>query len=223
MKKKIGVFTLVAAIAVSMANFSAHAEEETVTSALQMPFEVQAEFALPAMDVTFPTSITAMINPYHLDTGWATGNSGITSPEYEITNNSGDVGITVSAKLSAVGSGEVQVVPVNSVTGAAPTFRNDGTENKQVFAFLNTTLTKGIYSNSMYTGSDNSQLAFSENAPEEFTSIMRIDTASSGFFCIQGDVVEEPAVQWHGGDSVTFNIVFDVSPYNPQNGSGQDN
>lgn len=222
--RKSAVLSLICAMAVSAVSFSAHAEETTAASTLQMPFEVQAEFDLPAIDVTFPTSISAMINPYHLNIekdGWRTGNSGVTSPEYEIANNSDQIGIRVNAKLSAVGSGEVRVVSVDTVTGAAPTFRNDGTEDKQVFAFLNTTLTKGIYSNSSYTGSDDSQLAFSETAPEEFAPLMSIGTASSGFFRIQGDVVEEPAAKWHSGDSVTFNIVFDVSPYNPKNGSGQ--
>lgn len=213
MKKKIGVLALAAAIAVSMANLSASAEDAPAETG-RTPFEVTAEFALPVIDVTFPTSIVAAINPYHLDTGWATGNSGVTSPEYEIKNNSDDVGITVLARLSAYGSSGVNIVTVDG-TGNAPVFRNDGTEQKLVFAFLNTTTEKGIYSNSSYTVGDDSQLAFTETAPEKSVRLMRIGTSSSGYFKIQGDVVETPQTSWNAGDSVTFNIVFDVNPYNP--------
>lgn len=211
MKKKISAFVLAAAIAVSAAGFSAFAED-TAEETVRVPFEVSAAFALPVIDVTFPTSITAAINPYHLNItsdGWTTGRSGVTSPEYEIANNSEDVGITVLAKLSAYGSSGVGIVPAGTV------FRNDGTEQKQVFAFLNTTTVKGIYSNSNYTVGDSSQLAFTETAPDEATRLMRIDTLSSGYFKIQGDVVELPETSWNAGDSVTFNIVFDVAPYNP--------
>lgn len=217
MKKKIGVFALAVAIAVSMANFSASAEN-TSTEAVRVPFEVTAEFSLPVVDVTFPTSIVAAINPYHLkitNDGWTTDNSGITSPEYEIANNSSDVGITVLARLSAVGSSDVNIVTVDGMTGKAPVFRNDGTEPKQVFAFLNTTTVKGIYSNSNYTVGDSSQLAFTETASDKAVRLMRIDTSSSGYFKIQGDVVEYPQTSWNASDSVTFNIVFDVNPYNP--------
>lgn len=219
MKNKIGAFALVCAMAVSAVNFSVYAEETNVTSPNQMQFEVTAEFALPAMDVTFPTSIVAVINPYHLNVekdGWVTGVSGVTSPEYEIANNSSETGISVDAKLSAVGSSSVRIA-------SSPIFRNDGTEEKQVFAFLNTTTEKGIYSNSKYTAGDKTQLVFTETAPDNFTELMRIGTSSSGFFRIQGEVVEEPAVKWSTGDSVTFNIVFDVSPYNPKNGSDTNN
>lgn len=215
MKKKIGAFALAAAIAVSAACFSASAEdaaEGTAEETVRVPFEVSAAFALPVIDVTFPTSITAAINPYHLNItsdGWTTERSGVTSPEYEIANNSGDVGLTVLARLSAYGSSGVSIVPAGTV------FRNDGTEQKQVFAFLNTTTVKGIYSNSNYTVGDSSQLAFTETAPDKAVRLMRIDALSSGYFKIQGDVVELPQTSWSAGDSVTFNIVFDVAPYNP--------
>lgn len=217
MKKKIGVFALACVMAFSAISFSASAEDNSTTETVRTPFEVTAEFALPVVDVTFPTSIVAAINPYHLNIakdGWTTGNSGVTSPEYEIRNNSNEIGITVLAKLSAFGSSGVNIVTVDG-TGKAPVFRNDGTEQKQVFAFLNTTTVKGIYSNSEYTLGDDSQLAFSGTAPEKAVRLMQIDTSSSGYFKIQGDVVEAPQTSWNAGDSVTFNIVFDVNPYNP--------
>lgn len=217
MKKKIGVFALVAAIAVSMANLSASAED-TSNETVRMPFEVTAEFPLPVVDVTFPTSMYVALNPYHLNIakdGLAADNSGIASPEYAITNNSGDVGITVSAKLSAYGSSNVNIAAVNEITGEAPVFRNDGTEQKQVFAFLNTTTIKGTYANNNYTVGDDSQLVFTETAPNKSVRLMRIDPSSSGYFKIQGDVVESPQTIWNANDSVTFNIVFDVNPYNP--------
>ena len=216
MKKKIGVFALAAAIAVSMANFSASAVDAPTESGV--PFEVTAAFPLPVVDVTFPTSAYVLINPYHLDTAnddLAADNSGIASPEYAITNNSGDVGITVSARLSASGSRDVSIVSVDEITGEAPVFRNDGTEQKQVFAFLNTTTVKGTYANNNYTVGDSSQLAFTETAPDKAVRLMRIAPSSSGYFKIQGDVVESPQTTWNASDSVTFNIVFDVNPYNP--------
>lgn len=223
MKKKIGVFALACIMAVSAISFSASAED-TSAETVRTPFEVTAEFALPVVDVTFPTSIVAAINPYHLNItsdGWTTGNSGVTSPEYEIANNSDDIGIIISAKLSAFGSSDVSIVTVDGA-GNAPVFRNDGTEQKQVFAFLNTTTVKGIYANSNYTLGDSSQLAFTETAPDKTVRLMQIDKSSSGYFKIQGDVVETPNTSWSAGDSVTFNIVFDVSPYNLQNASEQD-
>lgn len=215
MKKKISVLALACAMAVSAASFSAYAENTyTDTEEVNVPFEVTAEFALPAVDVTFPTSLVAAINPYHLNItsdGWTTGTSGITSPEYEIKNNSDEVGVMVYAKLSAFGSSDVNIVAVDG-TGNAPVFRNDGTEQKLVFAFLNTTTERGIYANSNYTVGDSSQLAFTETAPDKAVRLMQIGKSSSGFFKIQGDVVETPETSWSAGDSVTFNIVFDTNP-----------
>ena len=216
MKKKIGVLALAAAIAVSMANFSASAEDAPTETGV--PFEVTAAFPLPVVDVTFPTSAFVLINPYHLDTandGLAADNSGVTSPEYAITNNSDEVGITVSARLSAYASSGVSIAAVDETTGEAPVFRNDGTEQKQVFAFLNTTTVKGTYANNRYTIGDDSQLAFTETAPDKPSRLMRIEPLSSGYFKIQGDVVEYPQTNWNTSDSVTLNIIFDVNPYNP--------
>ena len=215
MKNKFGIFAL--ACAVTAASGFSVCAEEPLTAPADKVFEVQAEFNLPALDITFPTSVCAVINPYRLNVeqdGVTWGNSGITSPEYEIVNNSPDIGIEINTKLFAIGSSVVDIVSVDEATGSAPLFRNDGTENKQVFAYLNTTLIKGIYANSEYIVGDSAQLAFSESIPEKYVKLMRIEPMSAGFFRIQGSVVEEPAVKWSTGDSVTFNIIFDITPYN---------
>lgn len=206
MKKKLGVLVLACAMTASAIGFSVSAENVP----FQRNFEIRTEIELPTMDVVFPTSISVTLNPYHLNIdkyGRANDNGGVTSAEYEIANNSPDAGIVVSAKLSATGNNGVGIA-------ASPAFRNDGTENKMVFAFLNTTLTRGSYANNFYTAGDSSQLPFTENAYNNFIPIMNIGAASSGFFRIQGDVVENPAVSWSSDDSVTLNMVFDVNMSN---------
>lgn len=206
MKKKLGVLVLACAMTASAIGFSVSAENVP----FQRNFEIRTGIVLPTMDVTFPTSVEVVLNPYHLSTeknGWVTSQTGVTSPEYEVINNSPDAGIVVSAKLSATGNNGVGIA-------ASPIFRNDGTENKMVFAFLNTTLNKGIYANTSYTVGDNSQLPFTQNIPERFTDILQIEAMSRGYFCVQGEVVERPAESWSLDDSVTLNMVFDVNMSN---------
>lgn len=228
MNKKITASVLAGAMAISMTSISAFAADatQTVKASGEQTFSIDAGFTAPAIDVTLPTSILAAINPYHLELDIDTANSlktgtdGISSPEYEIKNNDAALGIKVAAKISAKGAAGVSIAAVDRTTKAAPTFKNDGTEEKQVFAYLNTTKTAGTYAATEYDPADATQLVFTEDVPDKATQLLALDASESGFFQIQGKVVEEPETKWATGDKVTLNVVFDINPYNPAVGGG---
>lgn len=228
MNKKITASVLAGAMAISMTSISAFAADatQTVKASGEQTFSIDAGFTAPAIDVILPTSILAAINPYHLElevdatNNLTTGTDGISSPEYEIKNNDAALGIKVAAKISAKGAAGVSIAAVDRTTKAAPTFKNDGTEEKQVFAYLNTTKTAGTYAATEYDPADATQLVFTEDVPDKATQLLALDASESGFFQIQGKVVEEPETKWATGDKVTLNVVFDINPYNPAIGGG---
>lgn len=228
MNKKITASVLAGAMAISMTSISAFAADatQTVKASGEQTFSIDAGFTAPAIDVILPTSILAAINPYHLEleldttNNLETGTHGISSPEYTITNNDTVMGINVAAKLSAKGGTGVYIAAVDRTTKAAPTFKNDETEDKNVFAYLNTTKTQGTYASDVYDPADPTQLVFTEDVPEKATQLLALDVSESGYFQVQGDVVEKPATKWATGDKVTLNVIFDLTPYNPAIGGG---
>lgn len=220
MNKKITSAVLAGAMALSMTSISAFATD--LKAAGETTLKATAAFAPVAIDVTLPTSITAAINPYKIDydfAGTKAGTSGVISPVYEIENKTADYGVKVAAKVWATPAGDVTLATV-SKTGAAPVFKNDNTEDKQVFAYLNTTVAADkSFANTTYTADDTTQVLFTEDEPDNAVVLMEIAKATGkGYFQIQGDCVEEPAEKWAATDKVELSIVFDINPFNAASG-----
>lgn len=227
MNKKLTSAVLAGAMALSMTGISAFAADatQTVAAAGETTFKATAAFAPVAIDVVLPTTITAAINPYKIDyqfAGTAAGTSGVISPVYEIENKTTDYGVKVAAKVWATPAGDVSVATLDRKTGAVPTFKNDNTEEKQIFAYLNTTVAADqSFANDTYTADDATQVLFTEDEPENAVLLMQIAKATGkGYFQIQGDCVEEPEEKWAATDKVDLNIIFDINPYNDSAAGG---
>lgn len=212
--KKIISAIMAGACALSMTSIAAFAADATqkVEAAGEKTFNVDAGYTAPVIDVTLPTTIAAVINPYEIEievaSGIKTGTDGISSPEYDITNNSTDFGIKVGAKLSARGTG----ITVVSAPANIPTKLDS---EKAAYAELKTTV-----------GTDEKTLPFTEDVPDRATLVMTLDEAGgtnpAGKFQVQGkvtspDVVEKP---YATTDKLTLTIVFDINPFNPNAGGG---
>lgn len=228
MNKKFTSAVLAGAMAISALSVSAFAAEDTqkLQAAGEKTLKATAAFAPVTIDVTLPTSITAAINPYKIDydfAGTKAGTSGVISPVYEIKNDTADYGVKVAAKVWATPASTVTVATVGR-TKEAPVFKNDNTEDKTVFAYLNTTVAEDkSFANTTYKADDPTQVLFTEDEPDNAVKLMDIGKGGkSGYFQIQGDCVEEPAEKWDTKDTVELSIVFDINPFN-EGGEGGTN
>lgn len=228
MNKKFTSAVLAGAMALSMTGISAFAADTNLKAGGETTLTATAAFAPVAIDVVLPSSITAAINPYKIDykfTGETAGSgtSGVISPVYEIENKTTDYGVKVAAKVwaSTEKGSKVSIATVDS-EGAAPTFKNDNTEEKQIFAYLNTTVAADkSFANDTYTADDTTQVLFTEDEPDNAVLLMQIAKATGkGYFQIQGDCVEEPEEKWAATDKVDLNIIFDINPYNDSAAGG---
>lgn len=234
--KKILTAALAGAMAISMTSIAAFAEDpapadKDITAAGEQTYAFTAGFNAPVIDVTLPTTLAAVINPYKIaidlsaaqDGSLMTGTDGIASPEYTITNNSDTFGIKVAAKLSAKGTG----IMVVSDPAKIPTKVGS---DKVAFTFLNTTTTgasgEGTYANDEYKADDTTQLKFTDTVPERFTTMMSLDVKDSGteigYFKVQGSVTDPDVVgrKYATTDKLALNIVFDINPFNPNAAGG---
>lgn len=232
--KKIISAIMAGACALSMTSIAAFAADPVTTdidAAGEKTYDVNAGYTAPVIDVTVPTALNAVINPYQIaidlsaakDGSLMTGTDGIASPEYSIKNNSATFGIKVGAKLSAKGTG----ITVAATPDKIPTKLDS---EKAAFTFLNTTTgedgdTVGTYAKDAYDAAEKTQLAFTEEKPERATVIMTLEEKaagkkSQGFFKVQGQVTDPEIVEkkYATTDKLALSIVFDINPYNPAAG-----
>lgn len=228
MNKKFTSAVLAGAMAISALSVSAFAAETTqnVKAGGETTLKATAGFAPVAIDVVLPSSITAAINPYKIDYKFdntAAGTAGVISPVYEIENKTADYGVKVAAKVwaSLEKGSKVSIATVDKETKAAPVFKNDNTEDKQVFAYLNTTVADDKkFANDTYDAADETQVLFTEDQPDNAVKLMEIGKGGKkGYFQIQGDCVEEPEEKWTAADTVDLNIIFDINPFNEDSSS----
>lgn len=212
---------LCAVSTMSMSAFAA-ASTEDITAAGEKAYKITAAFQAPVLDVTVPTAMNAVLNPYKIvittETG-DTGTDGVTSPEYTIANNDTVFGITVAARATVTGLDAIvdSADKVNVTTGDQP---------KNAFVKLCATPVADGEGKGDYTTVDNSdltkasELVFAEEM-ETAVKLMQItkaadaDTPSKGFVKIAGDIPTEPTEKWTTADKLSLNVVFDINPYNP--------
>lgn len=105
MNKKIISAVLAGACAVSAMSFSvsaATAANKTVTSISQVKLSASASVASPVLNVSVPSGIAAVINPYGVKITTKDGvyDAGVSSPVYTIVNQTESSGIMVKATAS---------------------------------------------------------------------------------------------------------------------------
>ena len=208
---KIFAAAMAGLCAVSTMGVSAFAADDTIEAAGEKAYKITAGFEAPTMDVTVPSEIAAIINPYMIEVKFNDTlkyeAEGVASPKYTITNNSGDVGVKVNATYSADGlDGIVE-------TEAAAKDPTKNTKNKKLaYVILNTDqLADPLVMSTKETTTTDPILTLTEKG----------GTADAGEMWIGGAVPENPAEKWTANDKLTINVVLDLVPYNTAAGGNQ--
>lgn len=204
--KKIFAAALAGLCAVSAMGVSAFAAENetTVEAAGEKAYKITAGFVAPTMDVTVPTEIKGVINPYKIKIeldGVEAEAEGVASPKYTITNNSEDVGVKVNATYSADGLDGIV---------ASEALATTGNTKKQKLAYVT-------------LNSDQLAAPLVMSTEEKTTTdpILTLDVKDSGDeagdIWLGGAVIETPAEKWTTKDKLTINVVLDLVPFNTGN------
>lgn len=208
--KKIFAAALAGLCAVSAMGVSAFAADDTtkIEAAGEKAYKITAGFQAPTMDVTVPTEIKGVINPYKIAIkldGKDTEAEGIASPRYAITNNSEEVGVKVNATYSADGLDGI-VASEDDATDPAKNTKGQ----KLAYVTLNAAL-----------GTDAAAETTKVMSATEATAneILKLDVkdgadGDSGEIWIGGAVIETPAEKWTTKDKLTINVVLDLVPFN---------
>ena len=205
--KKIFAAALAGLCAVSAMGVSAFAadNETTVEAAGEKAYKITAGFVAPTMDVTVPTEIKGVINPYKIKIeldGVEAEAEGVASPRYAIKNNSADVGVKVNATYSADGLDGIVATEAAATTGNTK-------GQKLAYVTLNAALGTDAAAETTKVMS-----ATEETANE----ILKLDAAGgtnpSGEIWLGGAVIETPAEKWTTKDKLTINVVLDLVPFN---------
>lgn len=214
--KKIFAAALAGLCAVSAMGVSAFAADDTtaVKEAGEKAYKITAGFQAPTMDVTVPTEIKGVINPYKISIkldGKDTEAEGIASPRYAITNNSTEVGVKVNATYSADG---LDGIVDTQAKAEDPDVNTKG--QKLAYVTLNAALGTDAVA-------ETTKAMSSEEATVE--ELLKLDTkgganGDSGEIWIGGAVIETPAEKWTTKDKLTINVVLDLVPYNTGAGGG---
>ena len=140
--KKIIATVLASACAVSALAISASAASKAVTAAGEVKLTANAGVATPAIDVSVPSTIAAVINPYGVPVTVnkvTYGAEGLTSPLYTIVNRTSSSNIKVSVTASVVvptttvdAQNTVQSI---KVVGSKDGVKTDDT-NKYLYAYV---------------------------------------------------------------------------------------
>ncbi len=223
MNKKFISAILAGALSISAMSISAFATAFTPSSgdtadlekAGAKTYAIQAGFQAPAINVTIPSAVKAVLNPYkvkvELEDG-VTSEDGITSPVYAIENHTTDFGIKVSATAWATGTADITVVPGGSTSVPAET------SAKQVYAEVKASVKTATAPVSL-----DAPLVFqtSQDAAKA-KNLLTLKAATDaknpevGYFQIGGSVSK---VTWATTDKVTLNLILDLQPANATDAS----
>ena len=229
MNKKFLSAILAGACALSCMSFAAFAqgeeeEAEGATVVTEDPAELEkagsksysisAGFTAPALNVTIPSQIKAVLNPYgvtvEVDDGVKSGIDGVTSPIYEIVNNTKDFGIAVKATATAKGTTGITIYE----TGDAPTWE---TETKKI---VKATVKAGATADAVadvITFQDAAKITSTNKATvgdliEEIAKAEG-DEGTKAYIQIGGNITQ--AADWTTTDKVTLTLVLDIQPKAP--------
>lgn len=149
MNKKIIAAVLAGACAVSAMSITASANK-AVTAAGEVKLAASAVLATPAIDVSVPTTVAAVINPYGVPVevkGITYGQEGLTSPLYTIVNKTktSNILVTASASLTVPVEADTTKVGNNGATKGTKSAIEVVSEASKAVASKKTTSTKSIY------------------------------------------------------------------------------
>ena len=222
MNKKIISTILAGACALSAMSFSAFAdanlakqEDNQLEKAAAKTYSITAGVPTPALNVTIPTSINAIINPFGVaieieDVGM-TGTTGVTSPVYTITNNTTTFGIDVYATATVKASTGITI-------GANPSDTSATTKTAQptLLAAVQTAVGTAITADptqKVLTFTDMSAANATAPAAKNIMSLPKVDTSSkawSGYIQIGG--TSNPKAEWDSKDKLTLTLILDIKP-----------
>ena len=222
MNKKIISAILAGACALSAMSFSAFAdvefakqEDNQLEKAAAKTYSITAGVPTPALNVTIPTSINAIINPFGVaieieDVGM-TGATGVTSPVYTITNNTTTFAIDVYATATVKAS--------TGITIGADKGGTDTTKTAQptVLAAVQTAAGTAINTapaTKVLTFTDMSAANATAPAAKNIMSLPKVDATSgkawSGYIQIGGTA--NPKAEWDSKDKLTLTLILDIKP-----------
>lgn len=219
MNKKVISSVLAGAMAVSTMGVVASAAESSNA------FTAKAEIKEFTINADIPAELETFINPYGAQVKGDAGtgvvdaigySDGIISPVYSIENKDNNAGLKVSATAKITGS---KTVAIN--TKALDDAKLQKATDKQVFAFLNTTVdaagtpAKPVFANTAYVNNAN-QVAFTEDGTKA-ANIMTLDkgnatTGKTGYFYVGGQCTPNPETAWDSKDTVTVDLILDLVP-----------
>lgn len=232
MNKKIVSSILAGACALSCMSLSAFAEDAFVpvvgdteieqTGSTSYSFSVG--FQAPAINVTLPSEIKAVLNPYGIqveieDVGKAS-TDGVTSPVYTIANNTLDFGIVVKATAKAdVGTGD------NVATLATSAVSTGDTGNK-VYATVKASVNKEtacadttapiIFKASNTTAQE---LLILTKATKPDRKVI----PAEGYFQIGGSISDTPTKKWDKITPIKLDLILDIEAASAETGATAEN
>lgn len=149
MNKKLMSSVLAGAMAVStlsVAASAATATDKTVTAAGSTTFKVSATVAEAVIDVTVPSGMSAVVNPYGIEItvkgGQVYGATGFTSPVYTIKNNTlisavmVSVTPTITVPTASPAKGEPKERTIAVVGTDADIATNETAKTKAIYAYV---------------------------------------------------------------------------------------
>ena len=229
MNKKFISAVMAGAMAVSALGVVASAditpatqENAEMEKAGSKSYAISAQMQAVALNVTLPSSVRAVINPYGVtvtieDVG-KTSTAGVTSPVYTIANNTEDMAVIVKATASAeIPKGSTAKIAANktnpSAATSAVTLANETNHYVYAEVFASTALTTD-------PAALDTPVVFLEKdaAPQELLKLTKAASATApekGYFQISGDLAGKPATPFSTTDKVNYTLVLDIEPANP--------
>lgn len=185
-------------------------------------YAIAAQMQAPALNVTLPTAVKAVLNPYgiqvEIEEVGKTGTDGVTSPVYTIANNTTDFGVIVKATASAA-------VPKgsNAKISEASGLTTD-TENK-VYAEVKAAIALANANDMKSTGTpivfkDSAATGYKAEAKEllVLTKAAAANTPEKGYFQISGELSGAPETAFTVNDKVNYTLVLDIEPASAETG-----
>lgn len=227
MNKKFISAIMAGACALSCMSISAFADdafvpvvpEDEMEQAGQKTYEMTVGFEAPAINVTLPTTMTAVLNPYgvqiELEDIGKTSKDGVTSPVYTIANNTTDFGIIVKATAKGTdgtGDDKAEIASSGSLgndTGNKVYATVKASINKEIACA--DTSTKIVFKTS---GATAQQLLVLTKASKPEKKVVPVE----GYFQIGGEISGKPTKAWNAVSSVKLDLILDIEAASADDG-----
>lgn len=233
MNKKIVSSILAGACALSCMSLSAFAADDAFVPVVgdkevektgQTTYSFEVGFEAPAINVTLPTTLKAVLNPYGIqveieDVG-KTGVDGVTSPVYTIANNTLDFGIVVKATAVAdVGTGD-------NIASLATSAVSAGDTGNKIYATVKASIDKTVDCADAATPiifKANNTTAQELLILTKATKPDRKVIPAEGYFQVGGSISDTPAKKWDTITPVKMDLILDIEAASAEAGKTAEN